>query len=204
MIRPIGRDAGVPGPDTKQRLLEAGLSLLLERGYNGTGIQHVLAATGIPKGSFYHHFASKEAFALEVIDLYMVGVHAQWDAVLADTGCAPLVRIRRFFEATREHYADEGYLGCLIGGLGQELSGVSDLFRQRIGQCMASVAARVAACLREAQARGEVSVAVDAGQMADILVDCWEGAALRSRVTRDAAPLNAVLDFYFRAAEPAY
>ena len=200
MTRPIGRD--VVGPDTRQRLLEAGLALLLERGYNGTGVQHVLAATGVPKGSFYHHFESKETFALEVIDLYMAAVHAQWDEVLADTTCPPLVRIRRFFEATRAHYAEQGYLGCLLGGLGQELSGANDLFRRRIERCMAAVAGRVATCLREAQARGELAASVDPQQMADILVDCWEGAALRSRLVRNAAPLNAVLDFYFRAAEP--
>ena len=56
---------------TKQRLLDAGLPMLLKQGYNNLGIQALLAATDTPKGSFYHHFKDKEDFALQVIDLYI-------------------------------------------------------------------------------------------------------------------------------------
>ncbi len=120
---------------TKQRLLDAGLAMLLEHGYNDLGIQALLAATGTPKGSFYHHFADKEDFALQVVDRYMQGVHAGLDACLGDAGRPPLERVRRFFEMTQQPYRQEGYLGCLLGGLGQELSGVSDVFRRKIDAC---------------------------------------------------------------------
>ena len=106
---------------TKDRLLDAGLTMILERGYNHLGIQDVLAATGVPKGSFYHHFESKEDFGLQVIDRYMTAVHAGLDECLGDQKVEPLQRVRNFFEATREKYREEGYLGCLLGGLGQEL-----------------------------------------------------------------------------------
>ena len=68
---------------TKQRLLEVGLPLLLEHGYNGLGVQAVLEAAGIPKGSFYHHFQDKQDFALQVIDQYMTGVHDALDPAVA-------------------------------------------------------------------------------------------------------------------------
>jgi TetR/AcrR family transcriptional regulator, transcriptional repressor for nem operon len=184
---------------TKQRLLEAGLSMLLERGYNHLGIQALLEATGVPKGSFYHHFKSKEDFALQVIDAYMVEVHAGLDACLGDEGCPPLQRVRNFFEATREKYRGEGYLGCLLGGVGQELSGVSEVFRKKIDWCLAQIGERVAHCLAQAQTRGELPSGADPERLAELLIDCWEGAALRTRLRRDPAPLQAMLDFYFGA-----
>jgi TetR/AcrR family transcriptional repressor of nem operon len=185
---------------TKQRLLDAGLAMLLEHGYYDLGIQALLDATGTPRGSFYHHFEDKEDFALQVVDRYLRGVHASLDACLGDESRPPLERVRCFFETTREHYRRDGYMGCLLGGLGQELSGVSEVFRRRIEECFSGIAERLAGCLEEARQRGEIPADSDPRHMASLLVDCWEGAALRSRLRRDPGPLNAMLDFYFRAA----
>jgi TetR/AcrR family transcriptional regulator, transcriptional repressor for nem operon len=189
--------------DTKQRLLEQGMAMLLRHGYHDLGISAVLDATGIPKGSFYHHFSSKEDFGLQVIDLYMSEVHAGLDACLGDETRAPVMRVRHFFELTEEKYRGEGYLGCLLGGLGQELSGVSEAFRHKVEWCFSEIARRIAHCLDQAIAQGELPTDTDSRAMADLLVNCWEGAALRTRLRRDAAPLKQMLDFYFRSASPA-
>ena len=185
---------------TKQRLLDAGMAMLLEHGYNDLGIVALLSATRTPKGSFYHHFSDKEDFALQVIDQYMGGVHAGLDACLGDPERLPLERVRHFFEMTEQHYRTEGYMGCLLGGLGQELSGVSDVFRRRIQACFAEIARRLASCLEKARLRGDLPADSEPRRMANLLVDCWEGAALRSRLQRNPAPLRAMLDFYFRSA----
>jgi TetR/AcrR family transcriptional regulator, transcriptional repressor for nem operon len=185
---------------TKQRLLDAGLAMLLERGYNDLGIQALLEATDTPKGSFYHHFKDKEDFALACVDQYMVAVHAGLDACLGDTSRPPLARARHFFELTREKYRGEGYLGCLLGGLGQELSGVSEVFRKKIASCFAYISKRMAMCFEEARAAGDLPKDADPKRLAALLVDCWEGAALRSRLQGNPAPLTAMLDFYFGAA----
>lgn len=184
---------------TKQRLIDAGLRMLLEHGYTSLGIAALLEETGVPKGSFYHHFKGKEDFALEVLDAYMAGVHAGLDACLLDGALGPLARIRRFFEMTQEAYRQEGYLGCLMGGLGQELSGVSDVFRRKIDWCLSSISERMAKCLTEARERGDIPAASNVQEMADLLVDCWEGAALRSRLRRNPTSLGAMLDFYIRS-----
>jgi TetR/AcrR family transcriptional repressor of nem operon len=160
----------------------------------------LLAATRVPKGSFYHHFRDKEDFALQVLDRYMREVHAGLDACLADTECPPLERVRCFFELTQQTYRDQGYMGCLLGGLGQELSGVNAVFRRKIEGCFAEIAERLALCLEEARLQGDLPAEADPRHMADVLVDCWEGAALRSRLRQDAAPLQAMLEFYFRSA----
>jgi TetR/AcrR family transcriptional regulator, transcriptional repressor for nem operon len=185
-------------PSTRERLVTAGLPLLLERGYNGLGLQALLSATGVPKGSFYHHFRDKEDFALQVVDAYMREVHAGLDACLGDPSILPLDRVRRFFATTQQVYRQQGYMGCLLGGLGQELSGVSDAFRRKIEECFTEIATRLAVCLEEARERGDLPAASDPQRLAALLVDCWEGAALRSRLQRDHAPLEAMLEFYFR------
>jgi TetR/AcrR family transcriptional regulator, transcriptional repressor for nem operon len=184
---------------TKQRLIEAGLRLLLEHGYNSLGIQALLNATGLPKGSFYHHFKDKQDFALQVTDAYITGVHGVLDACLMDTRKPPLARVRSFFEFVMQKYRDEGYLGCLMGGLGQELSGTSDVFRQKIEWCFLSISERIASCFEEAKARGDIPSTSDPKQMADLLVDCWEGAALRSRLRKNPLSLTNMLDFYIQS-----
>lgn len=179
------------------------LELLLRHGYHDLGIQALLDETGIPRGSFYHHFRDKEDFALQVVDCYMGDVHAALDASLGDTSRPPLERVRGFLERTRNRYRDEGYMGCLLGGLGQELSGVNETFRRRIEQCFGTIADRISLCLEEARESGSLPPGTDCARMADLLVDCWEGAALRTRLRRDPAPLEAMLDFYFQSAAPA-
>lgn len=174
--------------------------MLLRQGYHALGIAAVLEATHIPKGSFYHHFKSKQDFGLKVIDLYMQEVHAGLDQCLGDERLPPLQRVRHFFESTEEKYRTEGYLGCLLGGLGQELSGVSEVFRRKVEQCFSEIARRISECLREAIKRGDLPKKTNPQKMAELLVNCWEGAALRTRMRRDPAPLREMLDFYFSSA----
>lgn len=182
---------------TRQRLIDAGLRMLLEHGYNHLGIQALLEETRTPKGSFYHSFRDKEDFALQVIDAYMAEVHEALDACLSDASMPPLDRIRAFFEMTAQKYRSEGYMGCLLGGLGQELSGISDVFRRKVADCFAAIAARLADCLEEARAAGQLAADCDTARLANLLVDCWEGAALRCRLHRRPDSLGAMLDFYF-------
>jgi len=184
---------------TKQRLMDAGLRMLLEQGYNSLGIQAVLDATDTPKGSFYHHFKDKEDFALNVINAYIADVHTGLDECVQDRTRAPLDRVRHFFELTQQSYKKDGYMGCLMGGLGQELSGVSEVFRAKIEWCFSSIAKRLALCLEEAKQQGDIPASCDIRQMANLLVDCWEGAALRSRLRRNPKPLTTMLDFYLRS-----
>jgi TetR/AcrR family transcriptional repressor of nem operon len=185
---------------TKERLLEEGVAMLLQHGYNDLGVQAILDRTGVPKGSFYHHFLSKEDMALQAVDRYVSLGHELLEVTLAPDGRKPLHRVRAFFERMRELYASQGYLGCLLGGLGQELSGSSEVFRMKIEECVASIASRIAVCLEEARQGGDLAADVDSHRYANMLVDAWEGAALRSRLLRNPVPLNAFLDFYFPAS----
>jgi len=191
-----------PSPDesvhiTKRRLLDVGLATLLERGYNATGIQDLLVATSVPKGSFYHHFVSKEDFALQVIDRYLAEVHALLEQSLGDLDRAPLERVRSFFERLMALYASQGYLGSLIGLLGQELA-VNTAFRRRMEGAFDTIARRLAEPLEEARRRGDLPADVDPVQAANLMIDCWEGAAARSRLLRSPVPLEAAIEVSFK------
>jgi TetR/AcrR family transcriptional repressor of nem operon len=183
---------------TKRRLLEVGLATLLERGYNATGIQDLLVATSVPKGSFYHHFASKEDFALQVVDRYLADIHAMLDQTLGDSERAPLERVRAFFERLVSFYAGQGYLGSLLGLLGQELAAVNTAFRRRMEAAFDGIARRLAEALDEARRRGDLPTEIDPLPAANLLLDTWEGAAARSRLIRSAAPLEAAIEASFR------
>lgn len=185
---------------TKRQLLAQGIEMLLRSGYNDLGISALLEATNTPKGSFYHHFRSKQDYALQVIDLYMEDVHAGLDACLGDSSRPPLERVRNFFEASEEKYRTQGYMGCLLGGLGQELSGINEVFRRKVEECLEQIAGRLAACLDEAKRIGDLPKSANPQKLAELLVNCWEGAALRTRLRRDPRPLQEMLDFYFSAA----
>jgi TetR/AcrR family transcriptional regulator, transcriptional repressor for nem operon len=141
------------------------------------------------------HFASKEDMALQAVDLYTGLGHELLDRCLAPDGRTGLERIRTFFEALADFYGTQGYLGCLLGALGQELSGTSDVFRRKIEECIGSLSARIAECLEEARRDGELPAGTDTRQFADILLNAWEGAALRSRLLRSPEPLREVLHF---------
>lgn len=186
--------------ETRQILLKKGMQMLLRQGYADLGVAAVLEATDLPKGSFYHHFKSKEDFALAAIDLYMVEVHDALNACMGDESRSPLDRVRFFFENAEQRYKSEGYLGCLLGGLGQELSGISEAFRAKVEQCFSEIARQLERGLKAAVKAGDLKPDTDTKQLADLLVNCWEGAALRSRLKRNPAPLRDMLDFYFQIA----
>lgn len=188
---------------TKQDLLELGLKLLLKHGYGDLGVATLLEEAGIPKGSFYHHFENKEDFGLQAIDLYMDSVHGALAAAFGDDTIEPLAQIRRFFDMVAAGYKGEGYLGCLLGGLGQELAGISPAFSKKVEQCFNVIARRFEKALIVANARGQLRAGVEPRELADLLVNCWEGAALRSRIRRNPAPLGQMLDFYFSAVSTA-
>jgi TetR/AcrR family transcriptional repressor of nem operon len=198
MIEPAALPADDSLHATKRRLLDVGLATLLERGYNATGIQDLLVATRVPKGSFYHHFASKEDFALQVVDRYLAEVHALLDQALADPNRAPIERVRLFFERLAAMYASQGYLGSLLGLLSQELTAVNTAFRRRMEGAYDGIARRLADALAEAKQRGELPSELDTLQSANLMLDCWEGAAARSRLLRSPAPLESAMDVSFR------
>jgi TetR/AcrR family transcriptional repressor of nem operon len=109
--------------NTRDHLLEVGLERIRSMGYASTGVQEILDEAEVPKGSFYHHFPSKEDFAKEVLKLYVRGESERAEAILRGGKAAPLKRLRRYFEEVIAVYGPAARIsGCLIGNLSLEMA----------------------------------------------------------------------------------
>jgi TetR/AcrR family transcriptional repressor of nem operon len=186
---------------TRQRLLDEGVAAFLEQGYHGTGLKEVLDRVKVPKGSFYNYFESKEAFAAAVIEHYAECFAAKMKLVL-DTAPDPVTGLRRFFAALMADFEKAGYVGgCLIANLGGELEG-SDICRQTLARAFRDWRDAVSEALRQGQELGLVRSDIDAGALADLLTESWEGAVIRMKIERSLDPLRRVLerllDDYFK------
>ncbi|MDT8879633.1 TetR family transcriptional regulator C-terminal domain-containing protein [Halomonas saccharevitans] len=177
---------------TRDKLIQIGAELIAEQGFNATGINAVLSRAGVPKGSFYHYFSSKEDFGLAVIDAFAEQYDARLVAILQAPDQPPLARLRRYFEAGRTdmHSCDHAR-GCLIGNLGQELSSRSEAFRARLDQVFRQWERHLVACLEEARAAGEVAEELDVERLAGFILAGWQGAMLRAKTTKSLAPMEA-------------
>ncbi len=183
---------------TKAALVDAGLHIMLEKGYHHTGIQDVLQATGVPKGSFYYYFPSKEAFGLEVIAQFAAAYLERLEQALGETTQSPLTRLRRHLEQTLARFARRGCRGgCLIGNLSQELADQSDRFGAQLEAVLTSWRERYARLFREAQAVGELRADLDPQQVADFYLNSFEGALLRAKVSKSPAPLRLFMTCMF-------
>ncbi|WP_407571920.1 TetR family transcriptional regulator C-terminal domain-containing protein [Deinococcus altitudinis] len=179
--------------NVRERLLEAGLDTLHRQSFNGTAVQDITQAAGVPKGSFYNHFESKEALGVAVVQRYMQrrGRHR---AVLADQSLTPLDRILRYFSDLAEWAAENGYeRGCLIGNFATELSGQSPAIRQELTSSIQEWVQVLAAVISEAQQTGQVSHELPPLETANLLIDAWQGAVMHSKVEQNGAPVRRFL-----------
>jgi TetR/AcrR family transcriptional regulator, transcriptional repressor for nem operon len=178
-------------PDVRRRLLAAGLDLVHARGFAASGVKDITDAAGVPKGSFYAYFPSKEAFAAAILEHYWSDIEARLLPILGDGG-ATQERITRFFHALAdEHEAGDFLLGCLIGNLSLELSGSSEPARAELIRILDGWNEALTACVRSGQDQaGDVRADLAAADLAALLIEAWEGAALRGKVTRSRTPYD--------------
>ncbi len=184
--------------DARELLMRAGLEALTEKGFSATGIEEILSRVGVPKGSFYHYFDSKEVFGLELISRYGEFFAAKLDRHLTNRSLTPLARLYSFIDDAKSSMARFGYRrGCLIGNLGQEMGALPESFRARLQHTFEDWQRRFAQCLVEAQQVGELSKEVDPQQVAEFFWIGWEGAVLRAKLEHNAAPLDVFTQFFF-------
>lgn len=184
--------------DTRELLLRAGLEVLTEKGFSATGIEEILARAAIPKGSFYHYFGSKEDFGLNLIERYGQFFARKLDRHLRNPALSPLSRLHAFVDDAKAGMARFEYRrGCLIGNLGQEMGALPESFRVRLKETFEDWQSRFCACLVEAQEAGELAREADAKQLAAFFWIGWEGAVLRAKLERSAAPLDVFAGIFF-------
>ena len=175
----------------RRRLLQAGLDLVHTRGFAASGVKDITDAAGVPKGSFYAYFPSKEALAAAILEHYWSDIDARLLPILEAEGSAQ-ERITRFFHALAdEHEAGNFLLGCLIGKLSLELGGSSEPVRAELAAHPRSWDDALAACVRSGQGdSSDIRSDRDADGARRLLIEAWEGAALRGKVTRSRDPYD--------------
>ena len=185
--------------NVREKLIEAGLENLHRCGFNGCGVQQITETAGVPKGSFYNHFESKEALGAAVVEHYWRERAGSTLPILAETGVPPVDRLRRYFAAMAAKMEKRGYVGgCLIGNLGAELSDHSELVRDGLNVIFAGWTEAVEACIRDGQRAHEIRADFDAAVLASFLINAWEGAILRAKVAKNGAPFDEFNEVVFR------
>jgi TetR/AcrR family transcriptional repressor of nem operon len=181
----------MPRPSVREQLVNAAAECFEERGFNGIGVQEITRVAGVPKGSFYNHFPSKEALALEVMHRYGVARRLE---MLEDETLASAARLRAHFRFLTDDLERFRFArGCLFGNFGAELSTQSAEVRGQVEAALEQWTAKVTAVLRESRAAGTLKSTLEPEPLANFLVNAWEGAALRAKVTRSSKPVD---DFF--------
>ncbi len=187
--------------DVRVRLLEAGIAAFRDNGFHGTGIKAILDRVGIPKGSFYNYFESKDAFAVAAIEHYARCMGDKLGAALADAPSS-IEGVRTFFRAELDAFVKADFVGgCLVANLGAELEGSAPC-RAALAAALGGYVGGISTAIARAQEQGGVRSDISADVLGPLLVDAWEGAVIRMKIERSPAPLEQcleqVLDGFFR------
>ncbi len=181
--------------DAKNKILTAARSLLEQRGYSALGVAEICKTAGVPKGSFYYFFESKEALALAVIDERWADERRDWERILRG-GAEPLQRLKQLFEATesrqREGQENCGVVsGCMFGNLSLEMSNQTDAVRERLQEIFEAQVDMVETTITEALGRGEITAA-DPREAARSVVAQLEGQVLFAKLYNNTLQLRTL------------
>lgn len=182
----------------RDSLLEVGRELFINSSFNSVGLNDILRKAGIPKGSFYHYFDSKEDFGLQVVELYAQQNLAQLEQALADDSRPPYEQLKSFFASSIEHFAEiEFCQGCLMANLSQELADTNENLRCKISKLSAGMVERMTQALEQMDA-SELNLGhLPAAEAAQVLMNSWQGAIMKMKLEKSRQPLDVFMKFFF-------
>ena len=188
----------MPRASNREKILTEGLRVVHERGFANASVRDIVQAAGVPQGSFTNHFTSKEAFGLEIIDLYLVKARDVIAATLRNDALPPLERLRAYIDAAINRRNREGMRnGCLFGNFTAESCDHSEVIRHRLVEIFAEVQQAVAYCLRAAVKAGELPRNFDCDEVAGFVVSSMQGATLLAKARRSPAPIERFREILF-------
>lgn len=173
----------------RNEIIEKTIYIIYRQGYHGTGIQELADAAGIPKGSFYTYFESKEDYAVQALHFYHQFLKDQLLVVLKDSSIPPKERVKAFFAGNIQMLEGFHYqMGCLVGNFSEEMGDISDRLAETVDGILHAIVGDLTRCLDEAAAPGE-----DSRQLAEFLINSFQGAMLRMKSSRDGRPLEVFI-----------
>jgi TetR/AcrR family transcriptional repressor of nem operon len=178
-------------PSNREKILTEGLRVVHAHGYAGASVRDIVQAAGVPQGSFTNHFVSKEAFGLEILELYFANGRETMRQTLRNDELPPLQRLRDYIDATKARLnKDSMRNGCLFGNFTAEASDHSELIRARLVEIFAEVQDSVAYCLKAAVKAGELPASFKCNDVAGFIVSSLQGANLLAKAQRSCAPVD--------------
>ena len=184
--------------NTREEIIRKGAELIHAQGFNATGLQQILQAAGIPKGSFYFYFKSKEDFGLAVVDYFNAIINEIFKHYLTDTNTAPLKRLEKlftFFEASFQK--SNQALGCPIGNLSLELADTNERLRAHLAGVIETLIAQIASCLQEAKSDQSIPADLNTMDTAHFIFHGFEGAVLHMKVVKSIEPFQSFRNSIF-------
>jgi TetR/AcrR family transcriptional repressor of nem operon len=170
------------------------MKLFIERGFNACSVQDITEAAGVPKGSFYNHFKSKEALAAEILTQYGRGNTDR--SILTNSEASALARLKRHFAALNEYFS-RCEDGCLVGKFMAEVSADTPLIHEGLVSVLTAWGQQISSAIAEGQEQGSIRKDLKADDLAAFLIDSYEGAILRTRVERNPRALKSFLKVVF-------
>lgn len=177
-------------------ILARGAQVMSRRGYHGTGVQEIVQAAGVPKGSFYHYFASKEDFSLQALEFFYGPRLQRYAEALGNPNVSPGERIISYYAEVISHFARQEKIEyhCFIGCLSFEMAELSQPIGRRVEDILHRSMQILADCLLAARDAGELPADQDCQALAEFIGNAWEGALMRMKVGGSVTPLNIFLD----------
>ena len=183
---------------SKDDIVQAGLELILSKGFTATGVEAILKQANVPKGSFYNFFSSKEEFGLAIIDRYVVERGEELRPIFSDESLPPLERVKKSFEILIAKFeVNDCSKGCLMGNLGQEMSDQFEKVRQRLEHSLQGWTKLLSRLLLQAQKEKSIPADLDPEMLAENLIASFQGALLRAKVKKSPEPLKNFIYLYF-------
>ena len=183
---------------TRDHLIDTGLKLMHRNGYNATGLTEILKEADVPKGSFYHHFGSKEDFAAAALERYTAREATHAASVLIDSRMSPLKRLKHYFMDLVKFYGQKGAIpGCMMGRFSLEIAAANPQLRKQISATFTHWQHMIATVIEQAVAQKELPTGTDPESLAGFLLNGWEGALLRSQAEANDSPLEIFMQIAF-------
>jgi TetR/AcrR family transcriptional repressor of nem operon len=193
-----GHIKGMSKISNREKILIEGLRVVHERGFANASVRDIVQAAGVPQGSFTNHFASKEAFGLEVIDRYFAAGCDVMRATLLNDELPPLQRLRAYIDAGKDRLNRDGMRnGCLFGNFTAEAAEHSETIRLRLLAVFTEVRRNICYCLNAAVAAGELPDGFDCEEVAAFMVSALQGANLLAKAERSPEPVERLKRMLF-------
>lgn len=175
----------------REKILTAGLQVVHKQGFGGASVRDIVAAAGVPQGSFSNNFVSKEAFGLEILDLYFSDIRGMVKITLENETLSPLQRLQSYIEENKKSVmVNDGRSGCMLGNFSAETTGRSEAIRYRLVECFDELETALEFCLKAAVKAGEVPGNLKCREVANFVIFSLQGAILLAKTYHDPTPFD--------------